>query len=153
MTPSGIFPNGIDPVRNLKLRNYLADSSPYYDRTDVPAKYWYIDLGLSTHFSDDDHTVVWEAGVLPLPEVYNGIVDPPLDMKPTRTPYDAFAGDVYQLGTTFKIFFGNVRATFLHLRSLISVRPRAEHPFAATTLQRDDTARPLEATYGRAMPC
>ncbi|KZV92405.1 hypothetical protein EXIGLDRAFT_647330 [Exidia glandulosa HHB12029] len=146
MTPSGIFPNGIDPVRNLKLRNYLADGSPSYDRIDVPAKYWYIDLGLSTHFSDDDHTVVWEAGVLTLPEAYNGIVDPPLEMKPTRTPYDAFAGDVYQLGTTFKIFFGDSIPSLRPLFSAMtqcdpSKRPTAEQCLAKFHASTDRLSR------------
>ncbi|KZV87513.1 hypothetical protein EXIGLDRAFT_723660, partial [Exidia glandulosa HHB12029] len=127
MGSAEIFPNGVDPTRNIRLRNILLDTAPYLDRIEVKAEYCYIDFGWSTYFSDGNHVVEWEAGVLRLPEVF-GMDNPPREAKPTRTPYDAFAGDVWQLGTTFKFFFGN---------SIPSLRPL----FSAMT-QCDPSKRP-----------
>ncbi|KZV87514.1 hypothetical protein EXIGLDRAFT_752196 [Exidia glandulosa HHB12029] len=132
----------VDPVRNLRMQ---LDDAPYRDRIEVPATYWYIDFGLSTHFSDDNHIVEWEAGVLLLPEVF-GMDSPPRGSKPTRTPYDALAGDVWQLGSTFKFFFENSIPSLCPLLDAMtqsdpSKRPTAEQCLADFHARTDRLSR------------
>ncbi|KZW02822.1 hypothetical protein EXIGLDRAFT_744341 [Exidia glandulosa HHB12029] len=110
MSPTPIFYDGFDPLRNTMFAA-LADDvarAPYRDRIEVPARYWYIDLGLSCYFTvGTPHQVTWPGGVLKLPEVF-GTTDPSDDdeLNPPQVTYDAFAGDVWQLGTTLRMFFG-----------------------------------------------
>lgn len=110
MSLHGIYDAGTSPLRNIMVLADMEDASPFADRIEVPASYYYIDLGLSTQFADDNHHVVWEAGSLKLPEVFGTTTPSERKLRdPPQVAYDAFAGDVWQLGTTFRRYFGNVR--------------------------------------------
>lgn len=120
MAPNNIF-SSVDPRRNIMIAAQVTDTSRFKDRIEVAALYLYIDLGLAIHFSGDDHDVVWRAGLLKLPEVF-GTTDPSEKeiLSPPRVAYDAFAGDVWQLGTTFRLLFGNVRPARHSFRACLS---------------------------------
>ncbi|KZW02824.1 hypothetical protein EXIGLDRAFT_744343 [Exidia glandulosa HHB12029] len=110
MSPLPIFYAGVNPLRNINVTALMDDliEKPYRDRIEVPASYWYIDLGLSSYFREGSpHQVSWEGGVHKLPEVF-GTTTPSVEerLNPPAVLYDPFVGDVWQLGTTLRIFFG-----------------------------------------------
>lgn len=103
-----LWPEGIDPVRNLTLeRPGVSFPRPVHVRIRTPARYLYIDLGLSTRFEDGRRPVTWRAGLHDLPEVH-GVAHASGNDDLESIPYDTFKADVYMLGRTLTLMFAHV---------------------------------------------
>ena len=92
MDATPILPNGSHPYRPTKLPDGVTDCHALR-RIDHPVRYYFIDFGLSTRFGE---------GESPLVTGHIGAYARDIPELSSTVPYDAFAADVFTLGTVFR---------------------------------------------------
>ncbi|KAL5492960.1 hypothetical protein ACEPAI_4408 [Sanghuangporus weigelae] len=118
---TSIYPHGFHPVYREKSRDYKGRAK-FINRSDSPGvKYYFIDFGLSTRFSDTDkdRLVTGRICQVDVPELSEIV------------PYDPFAVDIYLIGDVYK------RHLITHFSNLQFLRPLVD-----SMVQNDPARRP-----------
>jgi len=92
MDGNAMFPSGFHPVRDMALPDY-SDRAPYYLRSEVPVKYYYVDFGISVFIPPDHH-----------PKLALGADgrDREVPELSLEVPYDPFKVDIFIIGNVFR---------------------------------------------------
>ncbi|OSD06648.1 kinase-like protein [Trametes coccinea BRFM310] len=128
--PDVLYPQGFHPMRLDRLPYQTDAWAPVLSRRDVQIRYYYIDFGISSHFTPDDpdKLVTGLDGIEKLvPELSDEV------------PYDPFKVDIFVLGRmmyeTFIKKFTNVGMIVPLVQDMTAPDP-VDRPNAADALQR-----------------
>lgn len=97
---SSMYPYGFDPILQNTAVDWKKGRAKFKNRSECPnIKYFFIDFGLSTHFTNDnmERLVTGTMCQANVPELSDWV------------PYDPFAVDIYLLGDVYQRAFIKVR--------------------------------------------
>ncbi|KZT13120.1 uncharacterized protein LAESUDRAFT_690312 [Laetiporus sulphureus 93-53] len=134
MDASEMFPQGFHPVDQTSLPDGET-TAPYYRRTDVHVKYYFVDYGISVHIPRDAQSKL-VVGV-------NGR-DQEVPELSDDTPYDPFKVDVFIIGNVFRHEFyekySNLDFLLPAMKSMLQNDP-ARRPSASEIVAQWQTIR------------
>ena len=110
LDPRNMYPNMYHPTVETSTRDFNG-TAKYYTRTRRPTKYYWIDFGLSSRYSDD-HGIPLEIPIL------GGDRSVPEFQGDEATPRNPFPTDVYYLGNIVREEFIQVSISPVHSRRL-----------------------------------
>jgi len=124
LDPSSMYPNMYHPYASLRTRDYNG-TAKYYNRTERPSKYFFIDFGLARRYDPE------EGPPRELPIHGGDRTVPEFEGTGYDEPYDPFPTDVYYLGNLIRQDFVQKYHGMKFMETLI-----------ADMTQKDPTKRP-----------